>query len=95
METDGGGRGCSDSDEDGDGAAQCVARLAPLRPKGGPGRVGWPREQAELGARRRLLGGGCRNSCSGGLVSWLGPHASVQAHWVWEEALGVLNWPRA
>jgi hypothetical protein len=45
--------------------------------------------------RRRLLVGGCGNSGSGELVAWLGPHAGVQAYWVREEALGVLNWPRA
>jgi hypothetical protein len=93
TETDDGGRGCSDSGEDRDGAAQCVAWLAPLRLKGGPGRVGLPGKQAELGARRRLLGGGCGNSGSGELVAWLGPHAGVQAYWVREEALGVHNWP--
>jgi hypothetical protein len=95
TETDDGGRGCSDSGKDRDGAAQSVARLASRRPNGGPERVGLPGEQAELGARRRLLGGGCRNSSSGELVAWLGPHAGVQAYWVEKEAIGVLNWPRA
>jgi hypothetical protein len=95
TETDDGGRGCADSGEDRDGAAQCVAWLAPLQLKGGPGRVGLPGKPAKLGARRRLLAGGCGNSGSSRLVAWLGPHASVQAHRVREEALGVLNWPRA
>jgi hypothetical protein len=95
TETDDGGRGCLDSGEDRDRAARCVARLASRRPNGGPERVGLPGEQAKLGARRRLLGGGCRNSSSGELVAWLGPHAGVQAYWVGKEAIGVLNWPWA
>jgi hypothetical protein len=88
-------RGCSDSGEDRDGAAQCVARLSSRRPKGGPGRGCMPGEQAQLGTRPRLLGGGCGGSDSGELVAWPGPHAGVQAYWVREETLGVLNLPRA
>jgi hypothetical protein len=65
METGGVGRGCSGSGEGRDGAEQRVARLASLRPSGGPGRVGWPREQVESGARRWLLGGGLWNPYSG------------------------------
>jgi hypothetical protein len=58
VETGGGGRGRLGSGEDRDGAEQRVARLASLRPSGGPGRVGWPGEQVESGAHQRLLGGG-------------------------------------
>jgi hypothetical protein len=55
AETGGGRRGCSGSGEDRDGAEQCVARLASLRPSGGPRRVGWHGEQVESGTRRRPL----------------------------------------
>jgi hypothetical protein len=72
-----------------------VARLASLRPSGGPGRVGWPGERVELGTRQRLLGGGCRNSGSGEQTGRPSQHAGVQARKVWGEALGVLRWPRA
>jgi hypothetical protein len=60
AETSDGGRGCLDSDEDRDGVAQRVARLAALRPSGGPGRVGWLGDRAESGARRRRQWGGRR-----------------------------------
>jgi hypothetical protein len=95
AETGGGGRGCSGSGEDRDGAEQRVARLASLRPTGGPGRVGWPGEQVESGARRRLLGGGLWNPYSDEQAVRPGHHAGVQALWVWGEALGVLRWRRA
>jgi hypothetical protein len=95
TETDDGGRGCSDSGEDRDGAAQCVARLASRRPKQGLGRGCMPGEQAQLGTRPRLLDGSCGDSDSGELVAWPGPLAGVQAYWVREETLGVLNLPRA
>jgi hypothetical protein len=65
AEIGGGSRGCSGSGEDRDGAEQHVARLASLRPSGGPGRVGWPGVQAGREALRWLLDG-CRGSlCSG------------------------------
>jgi hypothetical protein len=72
AETGDGGRGCSGFDEDGDGAEQRVARLAPLRPSGGPGRVGWHGEQVGSGTRRRLLG-------SGEQGVWPRQYAGVQA----------------
>jgi hypothetical protein len=65
TETGGGGCGCSGSGEDRDGAEQRVARLASLRPSGGPGRVGWTGVQVGSGARRWLLGGGRGSLCSG------------------------------
>jgi hypothetical protein len=72
-----------------------VARLASLRPSGGPGRVDWPREQVESGTCRRLLGGGHWNPYSSEQVVRPRQHAGVQARWVWREALGVLRWQRA
>jgi hypothetical protein len=53
AETGDGGRDCSGSGEDRDGAEPRVARLASLRPSGGPGRVGWPGEQVGSGTRQR------------------------------------------
>jgi hypothetical protein len=94
TEADDDDRGCLDSGEDRDEAAQCVARLVSRRPKGAPKRGCMPGEQVQLGTRQRLLGGGCRDSGSGELVAWLGPHAGVQDYWVREEALGVLKWPQ-
>jgi hypothetical protein len=79
AETGDGGPGCSDSGEGRDGAARHVARLASLRPIGGPGMVGWPGEQAELGARRRRLWGGCWDAGSGEQAGRPGQYAGVQA----------------
>jgi hypothetical protein len=95
VEIGDGGRGCSGSGKDGDGAEQRVTRLASLRRSGGPGRVGWPEEQVGSGTRRRLLGGGHWDPYSSEQVVWTRQHAGVQAVWVWEEALGVLRWQRA
>jgi hypothetical protein len=95
AETGDGGRGCSDSGEDRDGAAQHVARLASLGPSGGAEMVGWLGDRAESGARRRRQWGGPQEPQSGEQVEVPRQHASVQALWGQEEALGVLSWPRA
>jgi hypothetical protein len=86
AETGGSGHGCLGSGEDRDGADQCVAWLASLRPSGGPGRVGWPGEQVESGTHRRLLGGGHWNPYSDEQVVRPRQHAGVQALWVWGKA---------
>jgi hypothetical protein len=70
TEADDGDRGCSDSGEDRDGAAQCVARLVSRRPKGGPGRVVCPESKCSLG-----LASGCSVAAAGTWVlpsRWLG-----------------------
>jgi hypothetical protein len=63
VETGDGGRGWSYSGEDRDGAAQCMARLASLRPSGGPGRVGWPGSEWEA-----ELAGGCSAATTGNRI---------------------------
>jgi hypothetical protein len=57
--------------------------------------VGWLGDLAEGGARGRQQWGGRWEAYSGEQVERLGLQAGVQALWVREEALGVLNWPRA
>jgi hypothetical protein len=60
METGDGGRGCSGSGEDGDGAEQHVARLASLRPIGVLEGSAGPRSKWEAG-----LAGGCSAAATG------------------------------
>jgi hypothetical protein len=89
------GRGHSNSGEDRGGAGQCVARLASLGPSRCAEMVGWLGDRTEGGARRWQQWGGRREAYSGEQVEWLGLHMGVQDLWVRDEALGVLNWPRA
>jgi hypothetical protein len=70
-------------------------RAASLGPSGCAEMVSWLGDRAEGGARRQQQWGGRREAYSGEQVERLGLHAGVQALWVREEALGVLNWPRA
>jgi hypothetical protein len=51
--------------------------------------VGWPGDQAEGGARRRLLGGGHWSSCSGAQAARPGQQVGGQALVVRGEGLGV------
>jgi hypothetical protein len=85
------GRGHSNSGEDRGGAGQRVARVASLVPSGGAGMVGWLGGRAESRARRRRQWGSRREPWSNEQVEQPGQHASVQALWVREEALGVLG----
>jgi hypothetical protein len=90
-----GGRGHLNSGEDRGGAGQRVAQVASLGPSGCAELVGWLGDRAEGGARRRQQWGSRQEAYSGEQVEWLGLHVGVQAYWVREEAIGVLNWPRA
>jgi hypothetical protein len=87
------GRGHLNSGEDRGGAGQRVARAASLGPSGCAEMVGWLGDRAEGGARRRQQWGGRREAYSGEQAEWLGLHVGVQALWVRNETLVVLNWP--
>jgi hypothetical protein len=61
---DGGGRGCTESGKDRDGADQCAARVAPMWPSGGVGMDSWLGDQAGAELTVRLRSGGHLHSCS-------------------------------
>jgi hypothetical protein len=90
-------RGSSISGEDRGSADQCVARVAPMWSSGGPGMVRWTGDQAEGGARRRLVCSGCEKSFSSEQAVRSGQHAGVHDLWAWEEKLEVFSrpWQRA